>query len=107
VEDRDQHRDRELRVEPERDVGADHEQREDQRFEGAVRDLFAERRPDAGAVEPVPDDPEAVVERPRGGVDAVGFERLRLDLEDVVAEFGVGDLLDLLGVDPDPNLETA
>ena len=36
-----------------RDVAADHQQREDQRLEGAVGHLFAEGRPDAGAVEAV------------------------------------------------------
>ena len=53
VEDRDQHRHRELRVEAEGDVGADHQQREDQRLERAVGDLLAEGRADAGAVEAV------------------------------------------------------
>jgi hypothetical protein len=94
VDHRDDHRHRVLRLEPERDVAADHQQREDDRVDRTSRDLLAEGRPDRRRVEAVGDDAVLRLQRRLNALDLLRA-RLRVDLEDVRPELPVARLRDL------------
>ncbi len=85
VHQRDQHRDRVLPLESQRDVGGDHQQRGDQRDHGAVGDGFSERRPDRGRGE-VFEFAEARGQALFDLRDAGGLQRLGRDLEAVLSD---------------------
>ena len=90
MEDRDQHRHRELRVEAQGDVAADHQQREDQRLAGRCRRPAGRRSGrrwcSRSRLSPTPN---SALERRCGVADLARLELVRLDLEDVVAEVRV------------------
>ena len=93
---RDQHRDGVLRLEAQRDVGRDHDQRRDDRDDRRVRDGLTERRADRGRARRV-GEVELALERGAHLVDLVRPEVVRRDLERARAlrVLQAGDLLDL------------
>ncbi len=100
VEERDEDRHGVFRLEPDRHVDRDHEQGQDQRLDGVLGDLLAERGPDRFVLEPliIAFEPEGVGQRPLHGGRLIRRD-LRLHLDHVRAEVLVLHRLDLGRVD--------
>ena len=91
VHQRDQHRDRVLPLEPQRDVDRDHQQRGDDRDQRGVGDRLAERRADRLDVRVVGSARTCRSSALLTAPTSFGAERVGRDLDDVLAELGVVD----------------